>query len=242
MVGELNQGVGNRGRNAGGGNRRRGQGNPSGQATPERAQLQIIRRAPTPETGQGRGMNANMLDLSGDARRTGNPAGPAQCALAAARNISRDHSWTVLKLNDGGYDQTTERGPARADGRGWEVIRQSESDATSVHWNKFLKEKCSDGGTKTVIRISPQITLELTTAEIRMITKAIIGENIGGGPGTHATVIHAAEDMGGGGRPVWHYLDNESTKHPEPRYLVATRIGEDGLRYKINRGQQGCGQ
>ena len=35
VVGELNQGVGNRGRNAGGGNRRRGQGNPSGQATPE---------------------------------------------------------------------------------------------------------------------------------------------------------------------------------------------------------------
>ena len=34
-----------------------------------------------------------------------------------------------------------------------------------------------------------------------MIAKAIIGKNIGGGPGTHATVIHAAEEKGGGDGP-----------------------------------------
>ena len=90
-----------------------------------------------------------------------------------------------------------------------------------------------------MVRISPQIMMELTTADTRMIAKAIIGENIGGGPGTHATVIHAAEEMGGGMGPVWHYLDNEATKHPEPRYLVAMRIGEEGLRYKVNKGATG---
>ena len=169
-----------------------------------------------------------MLDLSGNARRTGDPAGPAQCALAAARNVSRDPSLTILSLNDGGYDQRTENGPARADGRGFEVVRQRDTDATSVHWRKFLREKCSEEGAKTMVRISPQIMKELTTIDIGKIAKAVIGENIGGGPGTHATVIHAVERTGGGGGPRWHYLDNEATKHPEPRFLVAVLIGEEG--------------
>jgi hypothetical protein len=81
VVGEPNQGIGNRGRNAGGGNRRNGQGNRNRQMTPERALRQGRDAAPTPVTGQMRGIHANMLDLSGDARRDGNPAGPAQvCA------------------------------------------------------------------------------------------------------------------------------------------------------------------
>ena len=90
-----------------------------------------------------------------------------------------------------------------------------------------------------MIRISPQIMMELTTTDIGKIAKAVIGENLGGGPGTHATVIHAVQGTGGGTGPRWHYLDNEATKHPEPRFLVAVLIGEEGLRFKVNKGETG---
>ena len=36
-----------------------------------------------------------------------------------------------------------------------------------------------------MVRISPQIMMELTTADTRMIAKAIIGENIGGAGQAH---------------------------------------------------------
>ena len=190
----------------------------------------------TPATRQFKETNLNMLDHSGDARRNGHPQGKAQCALAAARNISGNPRLTLLQISAEGYDQLTVRGPGGTWTRG-------ESDGTSLHWTKFLRGKCSEESTQGVLRIPWRITEALTTEYLRMIIKAVIGEDMGGGPGTHATAIHAAGNLGTVMRPTWHYFDNEATSYPQPRFLVAARIGEEGLRHKISKGgrRRECG-
>ena len=58
----------------------------------------------TPTAGQEDTIGAEpeideWANLAGDARRPGEEGGPAQCALAAARNASRDKNLTVHVRN-----------------------------------------------------------------------------------------------------------------------------------------------
>ena len=98
-------------------------------------------------------------NLAGDARRTGEEGGPAQCALAAARNASRDENLT------------------RAQFMQW----CENSDILTPLWCSFLQDRCARIG-ELAVPIDKVLARQHRGEDIRI---AILQTNAG----RHAVAI-----------------------------------------------------
>jgi len=192
-----------------------------------------------------------MKDLGGDARRDNQPGGQAQCALAAVRNVTEDGSLTnQTLLNDklAGCDQIVNpRWRGTTDAHGLVLIEDTSQPRyipdpeqilrafTTLPWRKILKKKCLKQVTQTVIGIQYTRARELTREHMGDIERAVIQEDMGGGPTSHATAIIACNGNQKGKK--WHYFNNETRKWPAPRPEHASTISYEEIIDKIHTGR-----
>jgi len=173
------------------------------------------------------------LNLSGDARRTGDPSGRAQCALAAARNVSRNPqidndillAFPAGRGWDGQGSATQSRRTHRPKGT------NLPQTITRIQWIPFLTQEVVRKDTERACRGPCDIVSSLSDTLLSHISHGIILENLGGGIATHATVV--IRDPLATLQPAWHYLDNEAAIWPAPRPPFGITISAAQLRRKV---------
>ena len=177
-----------------------------------------------------------LSDMSGDARRTRQPGGAPECALAAARNASRKPGLTREHIHNQGYAgeyyQTTGETVTKY-GITWRArVRSTQTPNTVkvIHWVKFLKHEVATS-TQRVHRAPCGTCADLNDHLISFIEVAILGEDRGLGPDTHATTV--VRDPFSSTQPSWSYYDNEASAYPAPRPSTGARMEAPALRTRI---------